>query len=129
MIARDVMTRDVITVQPTLPVKKLAAVLNKNHISGVPVADKRGKLVGVVSDGDIIAKKGKQVRSIMHGNVISVTEDTPVEVIAQIMTTHKVKRLPVMTNGKVVGIVSRADIINAMALGDNVALRTPVYDL
>jgi CBS domain-containing protein len=129
MIAKDVMTKDVITVQPTLPVKKLAAVLIKNHISGVPVADKRGKIVGVVSEADIIAKKGKQVRSIMNGNVISVSEDTPVEVIAQIMTTHKVKRLPVMTNGKVVGIVSRADIINAMALGDNVALRTPVYDL
>lgn len=129
MIARDVMTREVITVQPTLPVKKLAAVLMKNHISGVPVADKNGKIVGVVSEGDIIAKKGKQVRAIMHANVISVSEDTPVEVIAQVMTTHKAKRVPVMQNGKIVGIVSRADIINAMALGDNVALRTPVYDL
>ncbi|MGH7826198.1 MAG: CBS domain-containing protein, partial [Candidatus Binatia bacterium] len=125
MIAKEIMTRDVITVKPTLAVKDLATVLIKNQISGAPVADNSGKIVGVVSEADILAKKGKLVRAIMHANVVSVGEETPVEKIAQLMTTHKIKRLPVMSNGKVVGIVSRADIINAMALGDHVALQTP----
>jgi CBS domain-containing protein len=129
MIAKEIMTRDVITVKPTLPVRDLAALLIKNQISGVPVANKKGKIVGVVSEADILAKKGKMVRAIMHAGVVSVGEETPVEKIAQLMSAHKIKRLPVMSNGKLVGIVSRADIISAMALGDHVASYTPVYDL
>ena len=62
MIAKDIMTRDVITVSPTMTVKKLAMTLIKNQISGAPVADKNGKIVGIVSESDIVAKKGKQVR-------------------------------------------------------------------
>src|SRR5215831_7898 len=61
MIAKDIMTRDVITVTPTMTVKALAMTLIKNQISGAPVADKNGKIVGVVSESDIVAKKGKQV--------------------------------------------------------------------
>jgi CBS domain-containing protein len=129
MIAKDIMTRDVITVNPTMTVKSLAMMLIKNQISGAPVADKVGKIVGVVSESDIVAKKGKDVKSIMSKKVVSVREETPVEEIARLMTTHHIKRLPVMTDGKVVGIVSRADIVSAIALGKHVALHTPVYDL
>jgi CBS domain-containing protein len=129
MIAKDIMTRDVITVNPTMTVKSLAMMLIKNQISGAPVADKVGKIVGVVSESDIVAKKGKDVKSIMSKKVVSVREETPVEEIARMMTTHHIKRLPVMTDGKVVGIVSRADIVSAIALGKHVALHTPVYDL
>jgi len=129
MIARDIMTRDVITVDPTMTIKNLAMTLIKNQISGAPVANKAGKIVGVVSESDIVAKKGKQVQAIMSKKIISVTEETPVEEIARMMTTHHIKRLPVMTDGKVVGIVSRADIVSAIALGKHVALHTPVYDL
>jgi len=129
MIAKDIMTRDVIIVSPTLPVKTLATLLIKNQISGVPVADKNGKIVGVVSEANIIAKKGKQVRSIMSNKVISITEETPVEEIARLMTAHKVRRLPVMRGKSLVGIVSRADIVGAIARGQHIALHTPVYDL
>ena len=129
MIAKDIMTRDVITVNPTMTVKSLAMTLIKNQISGAPVADKVGKIVGVVSESDIVAKKGKDVKSIMSKKIISVREETPVEEIARMMTTHHIKRLPVMNDGKVVGIVSRADIVSAIALGKHVALHTPVYDL
>ena len=80
-------------------------------------------------EADIVAKKGKDVRAIMSKKIISVTEETTVEEIAQLMTTHKIKRLPVMKGDKVVGIVSRADIVSAIALGKHVALHTPVYDL
>jgi CBS domain-containing protein len=129
MIAKDIMTRDIITVSPTMTVKNLAMTLIKNQISGAPVADKVGKIVGVVSESDIVAKKGKDVKSIMSKKVISVGEDTSVEEIARMMTTHHIKRLPIMTDGKVVGIVSRADIVSAIALGKHVAIHTPVYDL
>ena len=129
MNAKDIMTRDIITVSPTMKVKDLAMTLIKNQISGAPVASKDGTIVGVVSEADIIAKKGKDVRSIMSKKVISVAEDASVEEIAQLMTTHAIKRLPVMNEGKLVGIVSRADIVSAIAQGEHVAMHTPVYDL
>ena len=129
MIAKEIMTRDIITVAPELTVRKLAMTLVKNQISGAPVAGKNGKLVGIVSEADIVAKKGKDVKAIMSKKVISVAEDTPVEEIAQLMTKHKIKRLPVMDGGKVVGIVSRADIVNAIAMGKHVTIPSPVYDL
>ena len=129
MNAKDIMTRDIITVTPSMKVKDLAMTLIKNQISGAPVASKDGNIVGVVSEADIIAKKGKDVRAIMSKKVISVAEDASVEEIAQLMTTHAIKRLPVMNQGKVVGIVSRADIVSAIARGEHVAIHTPIYDL
>lgn len=129
MNAKDIMTRDIITVSPTMKVKDLAMTLIKNQISGAPVASTDGKIVGVVSEADIIAKKGKDVRAIMSKKVISVTEDASVEEIAQLMTTHAIKRLPVMNAGKIVGIVSRADIVSAIAQGEHIAIHTPIYDL
>jgi CBS domain-containing protein len=129
MFAKDIMTRDVITVSPTATVRNLAMTLIKNQISGAPVAARNGKIIGVVSEADIVAKKGKDVKTIMSKNIISVTEETAVEDIARLMTTHRIKRLPVMRGQNVVGIVSRADIVSAIALGKHVAIHTPVYDL
>jgi len=129
MFARDIMTRDIVTVSPATTVKNLAQLLIKNQISGAPVAGKDGKIVGVVSEADIVAKRGKVVKSIMSKKVIHVAEDATVEAIAQLMTTHVVKRLPVMNGDKLVGIVSRADIVSAIAWGEHVAMRTPIYDL
>ena len=129
MVAKDIMTRDVITVSPEISVRNLAMMLIKNQISGAPVAAKNGKIIGVVSEADIVAKKGKDVKSIMSKNVISVSEHTTVEEIARLMTTHRIKRLPVMRGDQVVGVVSRADIVSAIAMGKHVAIHTPVYDL
>ena len=129
MLAKDIMTRDIIMVKPQMTVKQLALFLIKNQISGAPVAAEDGKIVGVVSEADILAKKARQVKGIMSTKVVSVNEETPVEEIAQIMATRKIKRLPVMKGNKIVGIVSRADIVSAIALGKHVAVHTPVYDL
>jgi CBS domain-containing protein len=129
MIAKDIMTRDIITVEPTMPVKKLAMTLIKNQISGAPVVGKNGKIVGIVSEMDIVAKKGKDVKSIMSKKVISVAEDTPIEEIAQLMSKNRIQRLPVINRDKIVGIVSRADLVNAIAMGKHVTLASPVYDL
>jgi len=129
MEAKDIMTREVVTVSPSLPVKMLANLLIKNQISGAPVADKKGKIVGVVSETDLIAKKGKQVKTIMSNKVVQITEETPVEEIARLMTAYKIRRLPVMRGKSLVGIVSRADVVGAIARGQHIALQTPTYDL
>ena len=129
MVAKDIMTRDIITVKPKMTVKQLAMLLIKNQISGAPVAAEDGKIIGVVSEADILTKKARQVKGIMSTKVVSVNEETSVEEIARLMTMHKIKRLPVMKGNKIVGIVSRADIVSAIALGKHVALHSPVYDL
>ncbi|MBI4490606.1 MAG: CBS domain-containing protein [Deltaproteobacteria bacterium] len=129
MEAKHIMTKDVITVSPAVRVKDLAKVFIRNQISGAPVADKKGRILGVVSEADIVAKKGKQVRDIMSKGLIEITEETPVEEIAGLMITHKIKRLPVMRGEQLVGIVSRADIVGAIASGKHIALHTPIYDL
>lgn len=129
MLAKDIMTRDIVTVTPTMTIKQLAMTLIKNQVSGAPVVGRNGKIIGVVSEADIVAKKGKDVKAIMTKKIISVDEETRVEEIAQIMTTHKIKRVPVMRGDEVLGIVSRADIVSAIARGEHVAIHTPVYDL
>ena len=129
MNAKEIMTRDIITVSPSMKIKDLAMTLIKNQISGAPVAGKDGKILGVVSEADIISKKGKDVRAIMSKKVISVSEDATVEEVAQLMTTHAIKRLPVMNGAAIVGIVSRADIVSAIAQGEHVAIHSPIYDL
>ena len=129
MTAKDLMTRDIITVSPNIKVKSLAMLLIKNQISGAPVTDKNGKILGIVSEADIVAKRGKDAKAIMSKKVLSVRPDASVEEIAQLMMTHAIKRLPVVDGGKIIGIVSRADIVNAIALGEHVAIRTPIYDL
>jgi CBS domain-containing protein len=129
MLARDIMTERVIAVSPQTPVKQLAKMLSQNHISGTPVVDKNGKVVGVVSERDLLAKKGTQVKSIMTKKVFGVMEDTPVEEIASLMTSHNVKRVPVLRGQKLAGIVSRADLIRAIADGEQIAIRSPIYDL
>jgi len=129
MLANDIMTKKVITVSPTTSVKDLAKTLTKNKVSGTPVADKNGKLLGIVSRTDIVAKGGEKVKDIMSKDIISVDEETPVEEIANLFTTHKINRVPVLRGKKLVGIVSRADIVRAIAMGQHIAMHTPIYDL
>ena len=81
------------------------------------------------SEADIVAKQGRLVKAIMSDRVFTVSEETPVEEIAQILTTHRINRVPVTRGGKLVGIISRADIVRAIAMGKHIALHTPIYDL
>ena len=116
MTAKDIMTREVVTVTPETPVEELAKILAERRISGAPVVDQAGNVVGIATEADIIAKgKEGKVADIMTREVISVTEDTPVEEVARVLAEKGIKRVPVLREGKLVGIVSRADIVRAMA--------------
>jgi CBS domain-containing protein len=128
MVAKDIMTQNVITVAAETPVKQVAQLLMENAVSGVPVVDGNGKILGVVSEADLLAKKGELAKDIMSAKIVTVREDASVEEIAALMTAEKIKRVLVVGEKELAGIVSRADIVRAIALGDY-ALHTPVYDL
>ena len=143
MRAHQIMTKRVIAVGPETSVVEAANTMLQHHVSGLPVID-QGKLVGIVSEGDFIRrseigtgrKRGRWLKFILgsgrsaadfiheHGRTVSkvmtpspvtVTEDTSLAEIVELMERHHVKRLPVMRDEKVVGIVSRANLLQAVA--------------
>src|SRR5690242_6865712 len=86
MTAKDIMTSDVITLSPAATVKEAANLLTRQQISGAPVLDGRGRIVGILSEADIVTKRGRRVKEIMTQMVCSVAEDTSIEEIATAMT-------------------------------------------
>ena len=120
MIASDIMTRKVCTIHPEASVQEVAQLLSRQRISGAPVVNADGMIIGIVTEADIISKvdrEGLRVADIMSHEVIAVKEETSVNEIATLLTARKIKRVPVVRNGKPVGIVSRADIVDAVAQG------------
>jgi CBS domain-containing protein len=129
MTAKDIMTSDVITLSPAATVKEAANLLTRQQISGAPVLDGRGRIVGILSEADIVTKRGRRVKEIMTQMVCSVAEDTSIEEIATAMTARKISRVPVVRGKRLVGIVSRADLVAAVARGIRLSLHSPIYDL
>lgn len=144
MQARDVMAAPAIAVTADTPVRRIAALLLEHRISAVPVITEDGRLSGIVSEGDLIRRAesgplrerswwlrlladedeqardylkthGKRASEVMTANVLSVEENTAIADIAALLEKHRVKRVPVMHGGKVVGIVSRANLLHALA--------------
>jgi CBS domain-containing protein len=113
--ARDVMTEAIISTSPDTSVRELSRLLAFHNISGLPVVDEAGRLVGIVSEADVIGKRGKTVGEIMTRDVITVQEEDSVEAIAQLMAEHRIKRVVVLRGETLVGLVSRADIVRALA--------------
>jgi CBS-domain-containing membrane protein len=143
MKAADVMATNVITVRLDTPVATIAEVLLANRISAVPVVNDKNVLVGIVSEGDLIHRveagterhrswwlelltgketlahefvmsHARKAADVMTRPVISVQPDTPLGDIAALLEKHRIKRVPVASNGKIVGIVSRANLIQAL---------------
>lgn len=144
MKARDLMTTSIISVPPDMPVRRIAETLLDHGISAVPVVDGQVP-VGVVSEGDVVsrccekshsrrdwfvrmvagngevkelvscAESARTARDIMSAPVITTTEDQDARQICRLMLTHRIKRIPVVRGGRIVGIVSRADLMRAMA--------------
>lgn len=146
MLAREVMTPNPIAVPATTTVEECARLLLEKRISAVPVVDATGGVIGIVSEGDLIRRRetgterryswwlelvsdpqtmardfvksgGHKVSDVMTRQVVSVTEDTALATIAGILEKHRIKRVPVVRGGKLVGIVSRADLVRALLVG------------
>jgi CBS domain-containing protein len=145
MRAMDVMTSEVITVGEDASVQEAAKLMAEHAISAVPVVDRDKRVVGMVSEGDLLhrAETGTErqrswwlemvastnqlageyvkshsgvVKDVMTRDVISVTEDTTVADIAILLETNRIKRVPVLRDGRLVGIVSRANLVRALAM-------------
>jgi CBS domain-containing protein len=157
MKARDVMVSPVITTKPAASVKEVAQTLLTHHISAVPVIDHAGKLVGIVSEGDLmrradlgtekhrswwlavlfaeeealaaeyVKQHSKKVADVMTRRLVVASPDAPLGEIAGLLERHSIKRVPIVENGALVGIVSRANLIQALA-GDRNASDVKVPD-
>ncbi len=111
--AFEIMTRDVLTVTPDMSVAEARDVLFQHGVHGVPVVDHSGRLVGMVSVVDLAGKLGTRVLHIMEHNPVTAPEDAPVGDIASLMLTRRVRRVPILRDGRLAGIVSASDIIRA----------------
>lgn len=143
MNAADMMTSPVVTIGPQATVRDAAWTMLTHRISAVPVLDGQRRLVGILSEGDLLRRAetgtqrrrswwgmfglgseqlaaefvrshGRKVADVMSRNVITAREDTPALEIARLMETHGIKRVPIVADGKLVGIVSRADFLTAL---------------
>src|SRR5437016_10449224 len=143
MRAADVMTTDVVAVGPDARVVEVAETLLASRISAVPVIGEGGELVGIVSEGDLMRRSetgterrrawwlealvgrttlandyvqanAQKVADIMTRNVVTATPDTPLGEIAALLERHHIKRVPIVRDGKILGIVSRANLIQAL---------------
>ncbi|MFC3231531.1 CBS domain-containing protein [Marinibaculum pumilum] len=143
MQARDVMTEAVFTVGPETAVAAIAALLMEKRISAVPVLDGKGAILGIVSEGDLMRRResgterhpswwlsllsepheraldyvkshGGHARDVMTPDPYTVTPDTSLEKIAEILERRHIKRVPVVADGRLVGIVSRADLLRGL---------------
>ena len=164
MKAHDVMTWGAITVGPDESVTCAVQLMLQNKISGLPVVDDEGEFVGIVTEGDFLRRgelgtqrqrprwlefllgpgrlaaeyvqaSGQKVAQVMTREAKTITPETPIEEVVRLMERHRVKRLPVVQGGKLVGIVSRADLLHALgsvardlkpAAGDDAAIREQI---
>jgi CBS domain-containing protein len=158
MQVADVMTRKVETVSPSTPVRDIVAKLVQHRISAVPVIDHQGLLVGIVSEADLLHRResgteirrpwwldlfsdpdaraeaflkahGRTAEEVMTRALEVVDEETPLDVAAKLMDERHVRRLPVVKEGRVVGIVARADLIRSLAKSNDRPERATADDL
>jgi CBS domain-containing protein len=114
--AADVMSTELITIDQDASVHEAAQVLSENRISGLPVTDADGRLVGILSEFDLIARSGAAVRQVMTHDVVSVREGASIDQVRAVLVSRQLKRVPVMNNsGQLVGLISRADLVRELA--------------
>ena len=151
MNAKDVMTPSVISTAPDASVSAAAHLMLQNKISGLPVIDSSGKLVGIVTEGDFLRRSeigtqrrrprwieffvgpgrladeysrssGRTISDVMTHDIYTVDSDASLEHIVRVMERHRIKRVPVVEGGKVIGIVTRANLLHALAsIADEIA--------
>jgi len=114
-VAAEIMSREVVTVNADMLVEDAAKLLAYHNISGMPVEGWDGGIVGIVSEADVIGHIGSTVSEVMTSDLITVGPDATIEQIAALMAERRIKRVPVMAEGRAIGMVSRADIVRALA--------------
>ena len=143
MNVAQIMARNVVTVTPDSSIDAVASMMIRHRISGVPVVDASGAIVGIVTEGDLLRRAeidtekhrprwlelltapgrqaqeyvhshARKVREIMTPAVVSVTPDTPLAGVVALMESRRIKRLPVLEDGRLAGMVSRADLLRAL---------------
>ena len=119
LLARDIMSTRVQTAAARMSVLDLAQLLASRHISGVPVVSDDGAVIGMATGLDLLSKTGATVGEIMTRRVASVTEETPVPEVVQLLGQLKIHRVPVMRGGALIGIISQGDIVRAIAHADH----------
>lgn len=147
LTAKDVMTRKILTVRKDLPIKDLSKIFIENKVNGIPVVDENDKIIGVVTEEDLIEQNknlhiptvialfdaviylesnkkfdeevkkltGTTVADIYTAKTVTITPDTPLNDCATLMAEKNIHTLPVLENGKLVGIVGKIDLIRGMA--------------
>ena len=150
MNAGEIMVRDVVTVGPEAPVREVASLMLQRRISGVPVIDGERRVLGIVSEGDLIRRPeietdhaptgwlglflsdeerardfvkshGRKAGEVMTQPAICVTPETPLTEVVRLMEKHRVKRLVIVEHGKLAGLVTRADLLRAMVAHQDLA--------
>jgi CBS-domain-containing membrane protein len=117
MKVKEIMTANVVSVRDDTSMREVAQALDRHRISGVPVCDEAGHMVGLISEYDLIAKPdARSAAEAMTRDVISVMEDTSVDEVRYLLVQRRIKRVPVLRGQKLVGIVSRADLVREIAL-------------
>jgi CBS domain-containing protein len=157
MKAADVMRYRVVTIAPEATVAEAAQAMLSHAISGLPVVDKAGALIGIVTEGDLLRRAetgterhrprwleflvgpgklageyvhthGRKVAEVMTTKLVTITKDTPLEEVVGLMEKHRIKRLPVVEGKRLVGIVSRANLLTALARVAPLAPQTSATD-
>jgi len=146
VMAGDLMTRDVAVVHPETSLLEAVRLMARRRISGMPVVDGAGTIIGMISEGDLvrwheghserqvrwlnmlaegshlapafvesIREQRNKVKAVMSPGAVTITEDTPARDVARLMYDRSIKRVPVLRDGKLVGIVARSDLVRALA--------------
>lgn len=120
LTAASIMTEELVTIRPEASIKEAIELLLNESISGLPVVDHEGRLVGVISEFAMLAMvydhevQNQSVGHHMTREVITVDYDDPISRIADLCIVHRVRRLPVMKNGRLVGLIARRDVLRAL---------------
>jgi CBS domain-containing protein len=111
MKVREVMTTPAISAPADTPAADLAALLRQHQVTAVPIVDDEGGVLGVVSEYDLLARAGPTAADVMSTAVVSVSEETDVDDVRALLIDRRIHRLPVLSGHRLVGIVSRSDLV------------------